>query len=224
MRNRILISAVVFGFFIALITVANAKAEEVWVKVDANGNAIGGAIMCDAGTCGAGSQFSQLTLQAGEQYVLQATGSAGIGNNNPNTQVKVDLATNDWTVTRQVEVTPVEPVVINDQKVISYTIETKETFNPITNPPSWQPRPEPITPTPIPEPTPTPSPTPETETATATATILSVESVLFTDTSTSTALKIAPSTNYITITKDKNGKLVISKKKFTAKVRKASKR
>lgn len=179
MKNRILISAVVFGLFIALITVANAKAEEVWVKVDANGNAIGGAIMCDASTCGAGSQFSQLTLQAGEQYVLQATGHAGIGNNNPNTQVKVDLATNDWTVTRQIEVKPVEPVVINDQKVISYTIETKETFNPITNPPSWQPKPEPISPTPTPEPTPTPSPTPETETATATATTLSDTQTVF---------------------------------------------
>ena len=221
MRNRILISAIVFGFFIALITVANAKAEEVWVKVDANGNAIGGAIMCDAGTCGAGSQFSQATLQAGEQYVLQATGHAGIGNNTPNTQVKVDLATNDWTVTRQSEVKPVEPVVINDQKVISYTIETKETFNPVTNPPSWQTKPEPIIPTPTPEPTPT---LPPVESATATATTLSVGSVLFTDTLTATALKIAPSTNYITITKDKNGNLVITKKKFTAKVRKAVKR
>jgi hypothetical protein len=220
MKNRIVISAVIVGLFFALITVANAQAD-VYVKVDANGNAIGGAIMCDASTCGAGSEYSRLTLQAGEQYVLQATGQAGIGNNNPNTQVKVDLQTNDWTVTRQVEVKPVEPVVINDQKVISYTVEVKETFNPVTNPPSWQPKPEPITPTPTPEPTPT---LPPVETATATATTLSAGSVLLVDTSTATALKIAPTTDYITITKDKNGKLVITKKKFTAKVRKAVKK
>jgi hypothetical protein len=217
MKNRIVISAVIVGLFFALITVANAQAD-VYVKVDANGNAIGGAIMCDASTCGAGSEYSRLTLQAGEQYVLQGTGHAGIGNNNSNTQVKVDLQTNDWTVTRQVEVKPVEPVVINDQKVISYTVEVKETFNPVTNPPSWQPRPEPITPTPTPEPTPTLPPV-----ETSTATTLSAGSALL-DTATATALKITPTTDYITITRDKNGKLVITKKKFTAKVRKAVKK
>jgi hypothetical protein len=72
---------------------------DVYVKVDAQGNAIGGAIVCDAATCGAGSQYSQLTLQAGEQYVLQGTGQSGIGNNNPNTAVKVDIPTQTWTVT-----------------------------------------------------------------------------------------------------------------------------
>jgi len=113
---------------------ATPAAAEVYVKVDANGNAVGGAIMCDAGTCGAGSQFSQLTLQPGEQYVLQGTGHAGIGNNNPNTQVKVDIETKEWTVTRQVEVKPTEPVVINNQSVISYTIETVQKFTPETSP------------------------------------------------------------------------------------------
>jgi hypothetical protein len=223
MKNRIVISAVILGFFFTLIVVANAKAD-VYVKVDASGNAIGGAIMCDAGTCGAGSEYSQLTLQAGEQYVLQATGHAGIGNNNPNTQVKVDIGTNDWTVTRQVEVKPVEPLLINDQKVISYTVETKETFNPITNPPSWQTVSQPITLTPEPTLKPIPEPTPvlpPTETTTATATTAIIGNALWLDTSTATALKIAPTTDYITITKDKNGKLVITKKKFTAKVRKA---
>jgi len=219
MKNRIVISAVILGFFFTLVVVANAKAD-VYVKVDANGNAVGGAIMCDAGTCGAGSQFSQLTLQAGEQYVLQATGHAGIGNNNSNTQVKVDINTNDWTVTRQVEVKPVEPLLINDQKVISYTVETKETFNPITNPPSWQIVPQPITPTPTPEPTPT---LPPVETATAIATTFSAGSFTLTDSSTA-LLQVAPTTDYITITKDQNGKLVITKKKFTAKVRKAVKK
>jgi hypothetical protein len=222
MRNRILRLAVAIGFFFTLVVVSNAKAD-VYVKVDASGNAIGGAIMCDSGTCGAGSEYSRLTLQAGEQYVLQATGHAGIGNNNPNTQVKVDLPTNDWTITRQVEVKPDEPILINDQKVISYTVETKETFNPITNPPSWQFVAQPISPAPSPELTPILTTPPiETTTATATATMLSTGSVLFVNTP--TALKIAPTTDYITITKDKNGKLVITKKKFTAKVRKAVKK
>lgn len=98
MRNRIVISAIVIGVFFALITFANAKAD-VYVKVDANGIAIDGPIMCDADTCGAGSEFSRLTLKEGEQYVRQNSGSAGIGSNNPNIEVKVDIATNDWTVT-----------------------------------------------------------------------------------------------------------------------------
>jgi hypothetical protein len=141
---------------------ATPAAAEVYVKVDANGNAVGGAIMCDAGTCGAGSQFSQLTLQPGEQYVLQGTGHAGIGNNNPNTQVKVDIETKEWTVTRQVEVKPTEPVVINNQSVISYTIETVQKFTPETSPGNN--RVEPII-----QSNPTPSPV-ALETTTATAT------------------------------------------------------
>jgi hypothetical protein len=72
---------------------------DVYVKVDAQGNAIDGAIMCDAITCGAGSLYSSLTLQPGEQYVLQGSGDSGIGNNNPDTQVKVDIPTKTWTVT-----------------------------------------------------------------------------------------------------------------------------
>jgi hypothetical protein len=78
------------------ITPANA---DVYVKVDANGNAIGGAIVCDAETCGAGSLYSQLTLNEGESYVLQGYGHSGVGNNNPNTAVKVDIPTQIWTVT-----------------------------------------------------------------------------------------------------------------------------
>jgi hypothetical protein len=120
------------------VTPANA---DVYVKVNANGNAIGGAIMCDAGTCDAGSEYSRLTLQAGERYVLQGTGQAGIGNNNPNTQVQVDLQTNEWTITRQVEVKPTVPVIINDQPVISYTTQTVEKFTPTTNPSNPQPTP-----------------------------------------------------------------------------------
>jgi hypothetical protein len=72
---------------------------DVYVKVDANGIAVDGPIMCDSGTCGEGSLFSKLTLKPGERYVLQGIGQAGIGGNNPDTQVKVDLQTNVWTVT-----------------------------------------------------------------------------------------------------------------------------
>ena len=89
-------------------TIAPANAD-VYVKVDANGNAIGGAIMCDAATCGAGSLYSQLTLNAGESYVLQGYGQAGIGNNNPDTAVKVDIPTQTWTVTTPSTVTTFTP-------------------------------------------------------------------------------------------------------------------
>ena len=98
-------------------TIAPANAD-VYVKVDANGNAIGGAIICDAATCGEGSLYSQLTLGAGERYVLQGYGQAGIGNNNPDTQVKVDIPTQTWTVTTPSTVTtftpdaPVTPVYV----------------------------------------------------------------------------------------------------------------
>jgi hypothetical protein len=151
---------------LALILGTTPAYADVYVKVDANGNAIGGAIVCDAGTCGAGSQFSQLTLQAGEQYVLQGTGQAGIGNNNPNTQVKVDIETKEWTVTRQVEIKPVEPIIINDQTVISYTAQTVEKFTPATSPGNDRP----VASVVVPEPTPTTPPLSPTETTTATAT------------------------------------------------------
>lgn len=78
---------------------ASPAAADVYVKVDANGVAIDGPIMCDSGTCGPNSTFSKLTLKPGEIYVLQGTGQAGIGGNNPGTEVKVDLQTNQWTVT-----------------------------------------------------------------------------------------------------------------------------
>jgi len=156
---------------LALILGTTPAYADVYVKVDANGNAIGGAIMCDAGTCGAGSQYSQLTLQAGEKYVLQGTGQAGIGNNNPNTQVKVDLETNEWTVTRQVEITPTEPIIINDQTVISYTAQTVERFTPATSPGNDKP----VVPVVIPEPTSTTPPLEFTETTTATATMAIVD-------------------------------------------------
>jgi len=168
MKKKITISIVIFVLIYLVLNVADARAD-VYVKVDANGNAIGGAIMCDAGTCGAGSEYSRLTLQAGERYVLQGTGQAGIGNNNPNTQVKVDLQNNEWTITRQVEVKPIEPIVINNQPVISYTTQVVEKFTPATSPGNDRPAPVVIQPTPLITP-----PTMETTTAfveTRTATV-----------------------------------------------------
>lgn len=119
---------------IALSLPQSAMAD-VYVKVDANGNAIGGAIMCDAATCGEGSQYSQLTLQPGERYVLQGTGHAGIGNNNPGVQVRHEVATNEWVVTNNNAPAPVverfttietrQPVVQNPVPVSTPIVDTK---------------------------------------------------------------------------------------------------
>lgn len=200
---------------LALILGTTPAYADVYVKVDANGNAIGGAIMCDAGTCGAGSQFSQLTLQAGEQYVLQGTGQAGIGNNNPNTQVKVDIETNEWTVTRQVEVIPVESIIINDQTVISYTAQTVEKFTPATSPGNDRPV---VVITPTPEPTPEPTPTlppTETTTATSTATTLTIGTLTSTFSVKPNVKKstvIMGTKNGVKITTKENAKALIRKK------------
>ena len=200
---------------LALILGTTPAYADVYVKVDANGNAIGGAIMCDAGTCGAGSQFSQLTLQAGEQYVLQGTGQAGIGNNNPNTQVKVDIETNEWTVTRQVEVIPAEPIIINDQTVISYTAQTVEKFTPATSPGNDRPV---VVITPTPEPTPEPTPTlppTETTTATSTATTLTIGTLTSTFSVKPNVKKstvIMGTKNGVKITTKENAKALIRKK------------
>jgi hypothetical protein len=96
---------VIIGLILALATAQTASAD-VYVKVDANGNAIGGAIVCDAATCGAGSIYSQLTLNPGESYVLQGSGDNGIGNNNPGIDVKHEAATNEWVVTNNNTPTP----------------------------------------------------------------------------------------------------------------------
>ena len=112
---------------------ASPATADVYVAVDSNGNAVGGAIMCDAQTCAEGSPYSQATLKAGERYALQGTGDSGIGNNNPNTSVKVDLTTNEWTVTRQQTVQLPEPVLVNNQQVVAVTTQTVEKINTIVN-------------------------------------------------------------------------------------------
>jgi len=190
MKKKIAISALIALLAYAALSIFATDARaDVYVKVDASGNAIGGAIMCDAGTCGAGSEYSRLTLQPGERYVLQGTGHAGIGNNNPNTEVKVDLQTNEWTVTREVVVVPVEPVVINNQPVLSYTTQTVEKFTPATSPGNNGPTPMPVVnPNPIVIPTDTTTATATTDTNTAT-----------TDTATATLLMATTSIDYLTI-------------------------
>jgi hypothetical protein len=92
--------AKVIAITIALTVALTAPVyADVYVAVDKDGNAVSGAIVCDAITCGADSVYSKLTLQDGQRYVLQSDGTNGIGNNNPNTNVKIDAATNVWTIT-----------------------------------------------------------------------------------------------------------------------------
>jgi len=190
MKKKIAISALIALLAYAALSIFATDARaDVYVKVDANGNAIGGAIMCDAGTCGAGSEYSRLTLQPGERYVLQGTGHAGIGNNNPNTEVKVDLQTNEWIVTREVVVVPVEPVVINNQPVLSYTTQTVEKFTPETSPGNDRPAPVlVVNPTPVVIPTDSTTATATTDTSTAT-----------TDTATANLFMTTASIDYLTI-------------------------
>lgn len=116
-------------------------AQGAWVKVDANGNATGQAIVCSADVCGdRNSPYAKETLGVGEQYALQAVADpvtnnvVGIGNNNPGTQVRVDIPTQEWTVTRTNTVTPLEPLIINGQEVISYTVQTIDKFTALTAP------------------------------------------------------------------------------------------
>lgn len=116
---------------VTLILGVTPSYADVYVKVDAQGNAIGGAISCGADVCGdSNSVYSKLTLQEGERYVLQGLGDTGIGNNNPNTQVKVDLETNDWTVTKTTTVTLPEPISIGNTEIVSFETKSIEQFNP----------------------------------------------------------------------------------------------
>lgn len=116
---------------VTLILGVTPSYADVYVKVDAQGNAIGGAIVCEADVCGnSNSPYAKATLGEGERYVLQGTGTTGIGNNNPNTQLKVDLQTNDWTVTRTNTVPLPSPITVGNQEIISYQTQTVEKFNP----------------------------------------------------------------------------------------------
>ena len=95
---------------------ASPSHADVYVIVDENGVAQSGAIVCGYATCGdPNSLYAKITLAPGQRYALQGTGSAGIGNNNPNTEVRVD-SNNTWTATHTDPVTTQQTVtIINDQ-------------------------------------------------------------------------------------------------------------
>jgi len=157
----------IIGLVIALASAQTASAD-VYVKVDAQGNAISGAIMCDAATCGEGSTYSRLTLGSGERYVLQGVGvHYGIGNNNPNTEVKHEAATNEWVISRTQPAPVAQPSAPTPQPIV-----TVERFTVIT------PEPAPVAPTPI--------QTPKTDTATVTTKVDTA--TVTTETTTTTVL------------------------------------
>lgn len=96
---KLFLAITIFG-----IAPASANDQGAWVKVDSLGNVTSNAIVCTSDVCGnPDSLYSKMTLAQGERYVLQfaadpETGNvAGIGNNNPGLEVKVDLETNKWT-------------------------------------------------------------------------------------------------------------------------------
>ena len=187
MKKKLVISLIVVIIAWYLLAISTPAKADVYVKVDSNGVAIGGPIMCDGLQCGnPNSEYSKLTLQAGERYVLQGTGQAGIGNNNPNTEVKVDLQTNVWTVTNT-----------ESQQVV-------QQFTPQTNPAN------------PPAPVVVPSPIPQNPVDSGTATIDTNTAVVDTKTATTivgdsltASVNIQPTTNttYTAITQYLDNKL-----------------
>jgi hypothetical protein len=135
MKVKILVAALIM----AGMAPAQADGQGAWVKVDASGNAVGQAIVCTSDVCGdRSSPYAKATLGAGEQYVLQTKADpvtnnvAGIGNNNPGVQVKVDLPTNTWTVaSTQIIESPAHP---NTNERVKVVTQTTQTFNPFTQP------------------------------------------------------------------------------------------
>ena len=92
------------GLFLLGNVPAHASEETgAWVAVDADGNAVGQAIVCTPSVCGdVNSLYSKLTLNAGEKYVLQSKALSdgnvvGVGANQGINFVKVNLQTNVWT-------------------------------------------------------------------------------------------------------------------------------
>ena len=109
---------------------AHAEEKGAWVKVDANGNAIGQAIVCTPAVCGdPASLYNKLTLNAGEQYVLQApaTPDGNVSGTSPgqNWIVKVDLETKVWTTTSINTYKP-RPTLDNPTPKAITTITTQE--------------------------------------------------------------------------------------------------
>jgi len=135
MKVKLLIAA----FLIAGIAPAQAEDLGAWVKVDSSGRAVGEAIVCTSDVCGnKSSEYAKATLAPGEQYVLQTKADpvtnnvAGTGNTNPNVEVKVNLGSNNWTITNNhVIESPAGP---NTNETIKVVTKTVETFNPYTQP------------------------------------------------------------------------------------------
>jgi hypothetical protein len=126
------------------ITPAHAN-EGGWVKVDASGNQIGQVIVCTPSVCGDGtSTFAKMTLKEGESYVLQSNadnkGNVAGMNTTPEITLKVEVATNQWTVTKVNTVIPTVSTSENDpnpEPITTAKIKTTvvETFNPVTDQP-----------------------------------------------------------------------------------------
>lgn len=132
MKAKLIITAL-----FVLVPLTPASANDAWIKVDANGNAIGGAVVCSQDVCGdSNSVYSQLTLQPGERYVLQFKGDpvsgnvAGISADQPNIKMQVNLETNEWTKTTQQTVIGARPEITNEKVTVSAGTERVETWNP----------------------------------------------------------------------------------------------
>lgn len=117
---------VITGLVLALATAQTASAD-VYVKIDANGNAISGAIVCDYSVCGdPNSEFNKYNTGVGERWVLQAGNGAQAGfgkSNNAEEQIKVDVTTNVWTSTIGTEVRTIlpEPTFVPAKPILSDT-------------------------------------------------------------------------------------------------------
>ena len=134
--KRILI---LVAILIAIPISAQAEEPGAWVIVDSSGKAVSQAIVCTPSVCGdPNSAVSKDLLKPGERFVLQSNADtngnvAGIGaGQRGNTEVKVDIPTNEWTLTTKTEVVvkPSEPIEKPKIEVIAETTII-ERFNPI---------------------------------------------------------------------------------------------
>lgn len=162
--------AKLFAASLLVITgVAPVSANDAYIKVDANGKAIGGAIVCTADVCGdPNSTYSKLTLQPGERYVLQFKGDpvtgnvAGIPATDPNVTLKVNAQTNEWTKTTTIPLPEPTTVIVNQAPITVTAVQTEEKWNPTVVE---------VKPTPTPTPKPTVAPATETTTVTTAETV-----------------------------------------------------
>jgi len=134
--KRILI---LVAILIAIPMPAQAEEPGAWVIVDSSGNAVSQAIVCTPSVCGdPNSAVSKDLLKPGQRFVLQTNADsngnvAGIGaSSTPNIEVKVDIPTNEWTITTKSEVKVTLPEPVAEPK-IEVTAQTTviERINPI---------------------------------------------------------------------------------------------